>query len=55
LELTHDGSRARALRYHLALGWNQAHLNRVWIELAWRRVLQEDFGLLSLTLCLDLV
>ena len=55
LELTHVDSRARASRSHLALEWIQA----LWIMFESSRlgegVLQEDFGLFSFSLCLDLV
>ena len=55
LELSHGDSRARALSSHLALGWSQAQ----WITFRSNRlrdgVLQEDFGLFSLKLCLDLM
>ena len=55
LELTHDDSRDCASRSHLALGWSQA----LWIVFGSSRhgegVLQEDLGLFSLVLFLDLV
>ena len=55
LELTRVDSRARASRSHLELGWSQAR----WIGFGSSRlgegVLQEDLGLFSLRLYLDLV
>jgi len=54
LELTHVDSRARVSRSHLALGWSQD----LWIMFGSSRlggVLQEDFSLSSLNLCLDLM
>ena len=55
LELTHVDSRVRASRSHLALGWSQTY----WIVFGSNRLgegaLQEDFGLFSFSLYLDLV
>ena len=55
LELTHVDSRARASKSHLALGWSLAF----WIVFGSARLenedRQEDFGLFSFNLYLDLM
>ena len=53
--LSHGDSRARASRSHLALGWSQVRWIGFGSSLLGEGVLQEDLGLFSLRLCLDLV
>jgi len=45
LELSHDDSRARASRSHLALGWSQARCIVFGSSRLEEGVLQEDLGL----------